>query len=153
VTGCDCLRGVIMVCQTPSCHCAIAPRDARCVVMTTNGCGVCLCRWEAGSIVLDPAVTMCIVVVCIAGSIVAFGKLQGLLSSSPLRLPGRDAINALMATACLAGLAAFNNAGVRSGRSFRKISIATGRVSVPSVCWSTGLALTYVVVVVWRVSS
>ncbi len=35
------------------------------------------------------------------GSLVAFGKLQGLLSSKPLLLPGRNALNLSMALANL----------------------------------------------------
>lgn len=42
-----------------------------------------------------------------AGSIVAFAKLSGLLSSSPLHLPIRDAVNALLALAAIAAVAYF----------------------------------------------
>lgn len=45
--------------------------------------------------------------VTFAGSIVAFGKLSGMMDSSPLQLPGRDAINLAMLTTCAAGMAAF----------------------------------------------
>ncbi|CAM9474252.1 unnamed protein product [Pylaiella littoralis] len=41
------------------------------------------------------------------GSVVAFGKLQGLLPSSALKLPGRDPMNAGVGLACLGGMAAF----------------------------------------------
>lgn len=41
------------------------------------------------------------------GSIVAFGKLAGMMSSAPLQLPGRDQINLAMATICALGMGAF----------------------------------------------
>ncbi|CAM9203235.1 unnamed protein product [Ectocarpus sp. 6 AP-2014] len=41
------------------------------------------------------------------GSVVAFGKLQGLLPSAALKLPGRDPMNAGVGLACLGGMAAF----------------------------------------------
>ncbi|KAJ3299913.1 hypothetical protein HK104_006064 [Borealophlyctis nickersoniae] len=45
------------------------------------------------------------------GSLVAFGKLQGLLSSRPLTLPGRNLINVGMGLANLGAMASFLNAG------------------------------------------
>lgn len=47
--------------------------------------------------------------VTFAGSIVAFGKLSGMMSSAPLQLPGRDQLNLGMLTVCAMGLAAFMN--------------------------------------------
>lgn len=44
-----------------------------------------------------------------AGSIVAFGKLAGMLKSSPLQLPGRDQLNLAMVSTCALGMAAFLN--------------------------------------------
>ena len=42
---------------------------------------------------------------------VAFGKLQGLLSSKPLALPGRDALNVGMAVGTAAGAVGFGLTG------------------------------------------
>ncbi len=47
--------------------------------------------------------------VTFAGSIVAFGKLSGMMSSSALQLPGRDQLNLGMLTLCALGLASFLN--------------------------------------------
>jgi NAD(P) transhydrogenase len=47
--------------------------------------------------------------VTFAGSIVAFGKLSGMMSSSALRLPGRDQLNLGMLAMCAVGLASFLN--------------------------------------------
>jgi len=47
--------------------------------------------------------------VTFSGSVVAFGKLAGKLSSAPLSLPGRDQINIVMATVCALGMATFLN--------------------------------------------
>lgn len=43
----------------------------------------------------------------ISGSLVAYGKLQGLLSSSPLLLPGRHFMNASLLGANVLAMAAF----------------------------------------------
>lgn len=45
--------------------------------------------------------------VTFAGSIVAFGKLSGMMSSSPLSLPGRDQLNLGMLALCVMGMIAF----------------------------------------------
>jgi NAD(P) transhydrogenase len=45
--------------------------------------------------------------VTFAGSLVAFGKLSGMMDSAPLRLPGRDQLNLGMASVLALGLAAF----------------------------------------------
>jgi NAD(P) transhydrogenase len=45
--------------------------------------------------------------VTFSGSLVAFGKLAGMLDSSPLRLPGRDQLNLAMLGACILGMATF----------------------------------------------
>lgn len=45
--------------------------------------------------------------VTFAGSVVAFGKLSGMMNSAPLSLPGRDQLNLAMASACAVGMAAF----------------------------------------------
>uniref|UniRef100_A0A7S1UBZ7 proton-translocating NAD(P)(+) transhydrogenase n=1 Tax=Phaeomonas parva TaxID=124430 RepID=A0A7S1UBZ7_9STRA len=50
---------------------------------------------------------MAIGAVTATGSLIAFGKLNGNLPSSPLALPGRDPLNAAMAAATLAGGAGF----------------------------------------------
>jgi NAD(P) transhydrogenase len=47
--------------------------------------------------------------VTFSGSIVAFGKLSGMMKSTPLHLPGRDQLNLGMLITCLAGMAAFLN--------------------------------------------
>ena len=49
----------------------------------------------------------CIGGITFSGSLVAYGKLQGLLNSSPLLLPGRHAINAAMAVATAASMGYF----------------------------------------------
>jgi NAD(P) transhydrogenase len=41
------------------------------------------------------------------GSVVAFGKLAGMMDSAPLSLPGRDQLNLAMLTACGVGMATF----------------------------------------------
>ncbi|CAM9367023.1 unnamed protein product [Discosporangium mesarthrocarpum] len=41
------------------------------------------------------------------GSVVAFGKLQGMLNSKALTLPGRDGMNIAVGLSCLGGLGAF----------------------------------------------
>lgn len=43
------------------------------------------------------------------GSMVAFGKLAGMLKSAPLNLPGRDQLNLGMLTACITGMGLFLN--------------------------------------------
>lgn len=45
--------------------------------------------------------------VTFAGSVVAFGKLAGMMSSAPLQLPGRDQLNLAMLATCGLGMAAF----------------------------------------------
>jgi NAD(P) transhydrogenase len=45
--------------------------------------------------------------VTFAGSVVAFGKLAGMMDSAPLKLPGRDQINLGMLSICALGMAAF----------------------------------------------
>jgi NAD(P) transhydrogenase len=49
--------------------------------------------------------------VTFAGSVVAFGKLSGMLKSTPLSLPARDQINVGMLGACVLGMTAFLNPG------------------------------------------
>jgi H+-translocating NAD(P) transhydrogenase len=49
------------------------------------------------------------------GSIVAFGKLAGMMSSAPLQLPGRDQLNLAMVTVCALGMAAFLNPALLAG--------------------------------------
>lgn len=53
--------------------------------------------------------------VTFSGSLVAFGKLAGMMDSKPLSLPGRDAINLGMLAICAAGFAAFLNPLLGSG--------------------------------------
>ena len=50
--------------------------------------------------------------VTFAGSIVAFGKLSGMMKSAPLSLPGRDQLNLGMLGLCGLGMAAFMNPGL-----------------------------------------
>jgi NAD(P) transhydrogenase len=47
--------------------------------------------------------------VTFTGSIVAFGKLSGMMKASPLQLPGRDQLNVGMLAVIIAGMAAFLN--------------------------------------------
>jgi NAD(P) transhydrogenase subunit beta len=53
--------------------------------------------------------------VTFTGSVVAFGKLRGTIGSKPLLLPGRHAVNALMALGCVAGAAVFLRAPAPAG--------------------------------------
>lgn len=53
--------------------------------------------------------------VTFSGSLVAFGKLAGMMDSKPLSIPGRDAINLGMLTVCVAGFSAFLNPLLGSG--------------------------------------
>lgn len=50
--------------------------------------------------------------VTFAGSIVAFSKLAGMMSSKPLSLPGRDQLNLGMLATCALGMAAFLDPGL-----------------------------------------
>jgi NAD/NADP transhydrogenase beta subunit len=53
--------------------------------------------------------------VTFAGSIVAFGKLSGMMDSSPLQLPGRDQLNLGMLSICILGMSAFLNPSLADG--------------------------------------
>lgn len=53
--------------------------------------------------------------VTFAGSIVAFGKLAGMMDSAPLKLPARDQLNIAMATVSALGMAAFLSPEIASG--------------------------------------
>jgi len=53
--------------------------------------------------------------VTFTGSIVAFGKLSGMLKSAPLQLPGRDALNLAMATTSALGMTVFLFPGMMAG--------------------------------------
>jgi NAD(P) transhydrogenase len=53
--------------------------------------------------------------VTFAGSLVAFGKLSGMMSSAPLKLPVRDQLNLGMLSVSLAGMAAFLNPALADG--------------------------------------
>lgn len=53
--------------------------------------------------------------VTFAGSVVAFGKLAGMMDSAPLKLPGRDQINLGLLGACALGMGAFLNPGLTDG--------------------------------------
>jgi NAD(P) transhydrogenase len=74
--------------------------------------------------------------VTFAGSIVAFGKLSGMMDSSPLQLPVRDQLNLGMLTVSVLGMAAFLNPDLASGflsmdpESLRRTSL--GMVAVVS---------------------
>lgn len=71
--------------------------------------------WDASSVddasepvaLLAVGITTVVGGITCAGSIVAFAKLSGLLSSSPLHLPLRDAANALLMAATLAAVVFF----------------------------------------------
>eukprot|EP00532_Pseudo-nitzschia_australis_P011984 CAMPEP_0168220108 /NCGR_PEP_ID=MMETSP0140_2-20121125/9009_1 /TAXON_ID=44445 /ORGANISM="Pseudo-nitzschia australis, Strain 10249 10 AB" /LENGTH=1150 /DNA_ID=CAMNT_0008148717 /DNA_START=162 /DNA_END=3614 /DNA_ORIENTATION=+ len=53
--------------------------------------------------------------VTFSGSLVAFGKLSGMMDSAPLKLPGRDQINLAMLGACAIGMGAFLSPDISSG--------------------------------------
>jgi NAD(P) transhydrogenase len=53
--------------------------------------------------------------VTFAGSIVAFGKLSGMMSSAPLKLPGRDQLNLGMLGISALGMAAFLDPSLAAG--------------------------------------
>jgi NAD(P) transhydrogenase len=53
--------------------------------------------------------------VTFAGSIVAFGKLSGMMDSAPLQLPGRDQLNLGMLSVCILGMSAFLNPSLADG--------------------------------------
>lgn len=53
--------------------------------------------------------------VTFTGSIVAFGKLSGMMKSAPLQLPGRDQINLAMLGTCILGMAAFLSPELSAG--------------------------------------
>ena len=66
--------------------------------------------------------------VTFTGSIVAFGKLKGLIGSKPLLLPGRHLINAGMLVACIALAVPF--LGAESGEDLRSLLIQAGIAGV-----------------------
>jgi NAD(P) transhydrogenase len=53
--------------------------------------------------------------VTFSGSIVAFGKLSGMMGSAPLQLPGRDQLNLGMLSLCVLGMTAFLNPSLADG--------------------------------------
>lgn len=53
--------------------------------------------------------------VTFAGSVVAFGKLSGMMDSAPLKLPVRDQLNLAMLGTCALGMAAFLNPALLGG--------------------------------------
>ena len=53
--------------------------------------------------------------VTFSGSLVAFGKLAGVLDSAPLQLPGRDQLNLAMLGACTLGMGAFLSPDLSAG--------------------------------------
>eukprot|EP00536_Pseudo-nitzschia_multiseries_P018046 jgi/Psemu1/328717/estExt_fgenesh1_pg.C_20840002 len=53
--------------------------------------------------------------VTFSGSLVAFGKLSGMMDSAPLKLPGRDQLNLAMLGTCALGMAAFMSPGISAG--------------------------------------
>ena len=60
--------------------------------------------------VILPEIKMQLIFICIvisSGSLVAYGKLQGILGSAPLLLPGRHAINASLMAGNVGALAYF----------------------------------------------
>jgi NAD(P) transhydrogenase subunit beta len=56
-----------------------------------------------GDVIVTMALSVIIGAVTFTGSLVAFAKLQGLLSGSPVTYPGHRVVNALLVTAMLAG--------------------------------------------------
>lgn len=53
--------------------------------------------------------------VTFAGSVVAFGKLAGMMGSAPLKLPARDQLNLAMLGTCALGMASFLNPALLGG--------------------------------------
>jgi len=53
--------------------------------------------------------------VTFSGSVVAFGKLAGMMSSAPLKLPIRDQLNLAMLAVCVAGMSAFLGPDLTAG--------------------------------------
>jgi NAD(P) transhydrogenase len=53
--------------------------------------------------------------VTFAGSLVAFGKLSGMMESAPLQLPARDQLNLFMLGACIIGMGSFLSPEFSSG--------------------------------------
>jgi NAD(P) transhydrogenase len=78
------------------------------------------------------------------GSMIAFGKLAGMLSSTALTLPGRDQLNLGMITACALGMATFIDPALAGGlthmdpESLRLLSLG----SVAAISSLMGLHLT-----------
>jgi H+-translocating NAD(P) transhydrogenase subunit beta len=58
------------------------------------------------------------------GSIIAFGKLKGIIGSKPLMIPGRHVINALMLAGCIALAVPF--LGAESGEGLQPLLIQAG---------------------------
>ena len=66
--------------------------------------------------------------VTFTGSIIAFGKLKGLIGSKPLLLPGRHLINACLLAACIALAVPF--LGAEAGEDLRSLLIQAGIAGV-----------------------
>jgi len=67
------------------------------------------------------------------GSIVAFGKLSGIVGSAPLQLPGRDQLNLAMISVIALGMAAFLNPTLGSSVGLEGLSADTLQLSSLSV--------------------
>jgi len=81
---------------------------ARAGAVQAGGVAVAIHEVEVFAGVLIGAVTA-------TGSVVAFGKLQGVIGSRPLLLPGRHLLNALVLVACIALGVSFVGADVQDG--------------------------------------
>lgn len=78
--------------------------------------------------------------VTFSGSLVAYGKLQGLLSSKPLLLPGRHAINGgLLAGNALAMAAFFADGSLGSG-----MALLGGRLTIIVKCIDINYAMSFI---------
>jgi H+-translocating NAD(P) transhydrogenase len=59
------------------------------------------------------------------GSMIAFGKLSGMMNSAPLSLPGRDQLNLAMLSVCAFGMATFVNPGLLDGMDPSNLQLAS----------------------------
>jgi NAD(P) transhydrogenase len=71
--------------------------------------------------------------VTFSGSIVAFGKLAGMMDSSPLSLPGRDQLNLGMLGVSALGMTAFLNPGLADALQFDPETLRLGSLELVAV--------------------
>jgi NAD(P) transhydrogenase len=81
--------------------------------------------------------------VTFSGSIVAFGKLAGTMSSAPLALPGRDQLNLAMLSLCGIGMAAFLDPAIADGLGLTSMDPATVQLASLGLVAAVSSALGY----------